>query len=120
MKTILLVEDDDSLRELVGVLLRVEGYEVDEAENGKVALDRLHQMDSLPCLILLDLMMPIMSGPQLLQALNQHERLASLPVIVLSANDPPSDVPRDVPYLRKPVDPYQLATTVREYCGSPQ
>ena len=84
MKAILLVEDNDDIRELYGALLRREGYEVYEAENGQVALEQLHEMHGNPCLVLLDLMMPIMSGPELLKVLHESHRLASLPVVVLS------------------------------------
>lgn len=118
MKTILLVEDDPGMRELVSVLLRIDGYEVDEAENGRDALDRLQQMPELPCLVLLDLMMPVMSGTEMLKELHDNTRLASVPVIVLSANEPPPET-KSLGYLRKPVDPRMLSKTVREHCGAP-
>ncbi|MDB4990025.1 MAG: Transcriptional regulatory protein [Myxococcaceae bacterium] len=89
----MVVEDDDDIRELVAELLRDEGYDVREAENGQRALEQLDSMDKEPCLVLLDLMMPVMSGPQLLRILEQSHRLASLPVVVLSAGGRPEDAP---------------------------
>lgn len=119
MKTILLVEDDDDIRELVGIVLRNDGYEVYEAENGSDALQKLETMPSLPCLLLLDLMMPVMSGPELLQVLSQRKQLASLPVVVLSAGGQPSNAPTATKFLRKPADPKHLLAAVHEVCGSP-
>jgi CheY-like chemotaxis protein len=117
MKPILLVEDNDDIRELYGAVLRREGYEVSEAENGKVALDLLNEMHGTPCLVLLDLMMPIMSGPELLKVLHESHRLAALPVVVLSAGGRESDAPTAAKFIRKPVDAHVLLTVVREFCG---
>lgn len=119
MKTILLVEDDADLREAVGELLRDEGYEVLEAEHGKAALEQLEKMHGQPCLVLLDMMMPIMSGPELLRVLHESHRLASLPIVVLSAGSKASDAPEARKFIRKPADPKVLIAVVREYCGVP-
>jgi CheY-like chemotaxis protein len=120
MKTVLLVEDCDDIRELYGALLRRAGYEVHEAENGKSALDQLHQMRTNPCLVLLDLMMPIMTGVELLKVLDESHRLASMPVVVLSAGGVESDAPQATRFIRKPVKTEVLLTVVREFCGSPE
>jgi two-component system response regulator CpxR len=117
MKAVLLVEDNDDIRELYGAVLRREGYEVHEAENGQEALDRLHQMKGNPCLVLLDLMMPIMSGPELLKVLHESHRLAALPVVVLSAGGQESEAPEAKKFIRKPVDSHLLLTVVKEFCG---
>lgn len=114
MREILLVEDDDDIRELFAELLREAGYKVFEAENGLVALEYLEQSDA-PCLVLLDIMLPVMTGPELLRALHQRNRLASLAVVALSAGGSASDVPEANKFLRKPVDPEQLLRVVREY-----
>jgi CheY-like chemotaxis protein len=116
MRQILLVEDDEDLRELFAEILRDAGYTVDEARNGQVALDHLVGKAE-PCLMLLDLMMPVMSGPELLATLEHEGRCGSLPVIVLSAGGAASDVPRANKFLRKPVSPEQLLEVVGEYCG---
>ncbi|HKP56889.1 MAG TPA: response regulator [Polyangiales bacterium] len=119
MKTILLVEDDPDIRKLVGVVLRKEGYEVIEAEHGEQALEVLGEMRGNPCLVLLDLMMPVMSGPELLKVLHDTHRLAALPVVVLSAGGEPSDAPQAQHFVRKPAAPGVLLALVREFCGSP-
>jgi CheY-like chemotaxis protein len=118
MTSILLVDDNEDLRELYGGLLRREGYVVREAENGKQALALLEYMESEPCLLLLDLMMPVMSGADLLKVLRDSGRLAKQPVIVLSAGSRPADVPEGQLVIRKPVDPRVLISLVRGFCDS--
>ena len=116
MKPILLVEDNDDIREAVAELLRDSGYAVSEAENGLCALDRLREMDEDPCLLLLDLMMPVMSGVELLHVLHKNQRLGSVPVIVVSAGGSSADVPEANKFLHKPVDPEALLRMVDELC----
>jgi ammonium transporter len=82
---ILVVEDDADTRELMTRTLLREGWSVDEAENGLVALERI--ADNLPDLILLDLMMPRMDGFQFIAELQQTPRGPSIPVIVITAKD---------------------------------
>jgi CheY-like chemotaxis protein len=120
MKTILLVEDNEDVRELVGMVLRDGGYEVCEAENGQDALDRLETMSATPCLLLLDLMMPVMGGEELLRILRERNILSALPVVVLSAGGQPSQVPDAKKFIRKPADPNLILDSVREVCGSPE
>jgi CheY-like chemotaxis protein len=82
--SILIIEDDDGVGSSIAHLLRDEGYDVAIATNGRVALDRL-QRDPLPSLILLDLMMPDMDGIEFRVRQLADARLASIPVIVISA-----------------------------------
>ncbi len=81
----LLVEDDTDLRLLTRRLLEKEGWDVSEAENGRVALERLEQ--ALPDLILLDLMMPEMDGFSLVAALQKRDDWRGIPVVVVTAKD---------------------------------
>jgi DNA-binding response OmpR family regulator len=84
--TVLLVEDDDDLRDAIADVLEEAGYRVMLAENGRVALDALHMAERLPHCVLLDLMMPVMDGQDLLRELRNTPRLSTLRVILLSAN----------------------------------
>lgn len=118
-KTILVVEDNEDVRELVGAILRSAGYEVLEAENGLEALVQLETLTEPPCLLLLDLMMPVMSGPELLDALRARRQLASVPVIVFSAGGQPTQAPSAKRFIRKPADPKVLLHAVQEACGAP-
>jgi CheY-like chemotaxis protein len=80
------VDDDDEIRTLVSELLCDEGYRVREAVHGRQAMELLLDARSeLPSLILLDLMMPVMNGLEMLDELASCERLRAIPVIVTTA-----------------------------------
>jgi CheY-like chemotaxis protein len=83
---VMVVEDDAETRELIAEVLRDDGYEVQTAANGAEALATLRADLPRPSLILLDLMMPIMSGWQFLDARLGDKALSSIPVLVLSAD----------------------------------
>ena len=117
MRQVLIVEDDADIREALAENLRDAGYGVREAENGKQALEFLESDAADPCLVLLDLMMPIMNGAELLQALQEGHRLASLPVVVVSAGGSPSEAQGARRFLRKPPNPELLLALVREFCN---
>src|SRR5919206_1695644 len=81
---VLVVEDDFAIRETLRELLEDEGYRVAWAANGKEALARLHER--APRVILLDLMMPVMDGWEFRVAQQRDPALASIPVVVISAD----------------------------------
>jgi signal transduction histidine kinase/DNA-binding response OmpR family regulator len=81
--TVLVIEDDTMASELVAKLLRKEGYIVNEASNGVVALASISR--EIPALILLDLMMPEMDGFQFIEEVKKHEAWRGIPVVVLTA-----------------------------------
>jgi CheY-like chemotaxis protein len=83
--TALLVDDEATIRETVSRALGADGWQVVEAENGRVALDRLAV--ARPSLILLDLMMPVMDGFDFLVELHANPEWRDIPVIVLTAKD---------------------------------
>ncbi|MGZ6253478.1 MAG: response regulator [Candidatus Binataceae bacterium] len=82
--TILVVEDEEESRQALMQILELEGFSTVGASNGAEAMDYLHT-SSRPCLIVLDLNMPVMNGRQLRAALRQVEELATIPVVVVSA-----------------------------------
>jgi PAS domain S-box-containing protein len=82
---VMVVEDDNSIREMMGRILKNAGWQVDLAENGLIALEHLKQ--NLPALILLDLMMPEMDGFEFVSILRQEPSYADIPVVVLTAKD---------------------------------
>ena len=84
MRSVLIVDDDQDIRELLCHLLKSRGYHPFAVNNGREALTYL-EVDPLPCAIVLDLMTPIMSGWDFLNRRSQDERLSQVPVIVLSA-----------------------------------
>lgn len=84
MKKILVVDDDASIRKLIVVYLTREGYAVTEAANGEGALDQMRRGEI--DLVLLDLMMPVVSGWDVLRERSGERNLLEIPVIVVSAN----------------------------------
>ncbi|MDQ3565570.1 MAG: response regulator [Pseudomonadota bacterium] len=82
---VLVVEDQADLRALMRRMLEQEGWVVAEAENGRVALDRV--AENRPELIVLDLMMPEMDGFSFLEVLRQHEGWRAIPIVVVTAKD---------------------------------
>lgn len=114
--TVFIVEDDVDTREMLGRFLELEGYRVESAANGKVALERL-DAGAPVCVILLDLMMPVMDGWQFRREQVQHAALADIPVIVVSAagRDRIQQIDANA-YLSKPVDLDELLERVTEYC----
>ncbi len=99
---VLIVDDDRDSRETARMVLEDEGYSVDVASNGRVALERLRSFP-LPTLILVDLMMPVMDGPSLLGELEASAEHAGIPVVVMTASSPDSRTSGlRYPLLRKP------------------
>jgi len=103
-RRVMVVEDDRDIRESLQDLLEIEGYAVTTAENGRDALERLRRMEA-PSVILLDLMMPVMSGDELLHVLRGDDALRSIPVLVVSAWTDEASKVRDLAqgFLRKPI-----------------
>lgn len=94
---VLIVEDDDEVREILRELLVLEGYSVAVAVDGREALDRVAQ--ELPMVILTDLNMPSVDGWELLRALRSDARLAAVPVLIMTSDE---HVPSGYPLLKKP------------------
>lgn len=118
---ILIVDDDTSIRAALSEILEDEGYTVSNASNGQEALRYLRQQPQAPCLILLDLMMPIMNGWDFRQVQQQDPQLSTIPVVVISADNNVSQKARTVGangYLQKPINIPRLLNVVREYCYS--
>ena len=119
VKTILVVDDDDSTVELLAQLLELEGYAVLTASNGKEALESASR--TVPGLIVTDQMMPIMTGAELFRALKSSPRLRQVPVILITSAPPAAA--RDLHWtelIRKPLDLEALLRSVhrvlREGC----
>lgn len=108
---ILLVDDDDDVRDIMADLLQEEGYEIAHASNGREALSK---MDWAPSLILLDLMMPVMNGDEFLAHLHEHGLGNGVPVILISAQRPSAlAASRARCVLQKPVSMDALLSVVQ-------
>src|SRR4051794_8877673 len=117
MAEVLIVEDDPDTREMLERFLELEGFAVRSAANGQDALQALAG-DRRPSVIVLDLMMPVMNGWQFREAQRQHPTLSSIPVIVVTAAGPRSEIPAIAAdgWLSKPVDLERLLTTINALC----
>ena len=122
MKTkILVVEDELSQREALAEVLSRLGYEVQCAANGSEALELMRHSESLPGLILLDLMMPVMDGWEFRAEQRRDQTLAEVPVVVLSAlDDTAQRVVQDgaAAFLSKPLHWQALLPVVERFCGT--
>ena len=115
--TIMLVEDDDEARGLFAEILETEGFNVIGFSNGRDALEHLRKA-ALPCLMILDVQMPVMNGAELRSAMLQDRRLAKIPAVIVSAFAQPANTANLslAKVLRKPVDVAALLNVVRQYC----
>jgi CheY-like chemotaxis protein len=115
--TVLIVEDEEDLREMMREALERKGYRVVTAQEGEDALKKIDGIDQL-CLVLLDLLMPGMNGWDFFAKMRERPELAQVPVIVHSSasSRAPAGVTR---VLQKPILFDRLISVVREYCDSP-
>lgn len=115
LKTILIIEDERVIADILSTVLQDEGYEVHIAANGKEGLATLKTVH--PDLVLCDLMMPIADGKVVGHAMTSNPSLSSIPLIFMSAGGyPPSDPGiRYSDFLRKPFDLNQLIDLVERW-----
>ena len=117
-KSILVVEDDDSIRTSMIEILEMEGYSTFSATNGQEALDILKAGEiPKPCLVLLDMMMPIMNGREFLDNIMKDTLLAPIPVLIVSAVADPANSKGSVGFLKKPIDLDTILEIVSRYCS---
>ena len=115
---VLVIDDSADTRDALRVLLELEGYRVETAENGQHGLDQL-RAGLRPCLIVLDLMMPVKDGVQFRREQLAIPELAQIPIVVYSARrqaDADTKTLGEVAYVKKPVDFDELLALVRQYC----
>jgi two-component system response regulator CpxR len=106
---ILIVEDDELIREELAILVRDHGYRVETAANGQEALRRL---ESGPVgLVLLDLMMPVMSGWQLAESMHRSPDLSSVPILTITAARTSHRAPPGLVFI-KPLDPDRIMAAI--------
>lgn len=111
-QTILIVEDDEDLRHLLKTSLALAGYDVREASDGLEALHKLDQ--SPPDLVVLDIMLPQISGLIVRQEIAAHALTREIPVVIITGSATQFDPTDSACILRKPISPDQLVITVRD------
>jgi CheY-like chemotaxis protein len=122
LSTILVVDDDPGTRSLLRLIFETAGHEVLEAPHGKAALE-LIRPNSVPDVVVTDLMMPVLSGAELIEQLRSEQRTAAIPVVVVSAS---SDAARTLEasglvqaVVRKPFDVYALVGGIEKVANPP-
>ena len=115
-KYVLLVEDDLDIREVLVDILSDWGYQVVAVNDGRAALDALARRQPPPCVALVDLMMPVMDGIELVSRMRADITLSRIPVVITSAT--PTSAPGGVAAVfAKPLDLDRLHDAVRTLCG---
>lgn len=121
-KRLLIIDDDESLREIFTLMMTKAGYRVFEAEDGVVGLARMKAFR--PHLVVLDLMMPRLSGFEVIHRM-QSEGLGDIPVVVITgfSQSASEQVVRQEPnvleFLRKPIEYAKLTELIGRLLGSP-
>jgi two-component system, OmpR family, response regulator CpxR len=116
---VLVVEDDIDIRESLMGFLEDNGYETVGAVHGQDALQKLGGTGERPCMILLDLMMPVMDGRTFLEQQLQQPALSQIPVLIVSASRDAEQTAKDMHtagHLAKPLNLKQLLAIVRSHC----
>ncbi len=114
--TILVVEDDKGIQDAMKIALEYEGYKVLTADNGKQGIEILNKV-SKPCLILLDLLMPVMNGVEFIEEMGKQLILATIPVVIVTAYGDQAKTIVSKGVVEKPIQLNVLLEKVREWCG---
>ncbi len=113
---VLVVEDDQDIRELIADILASEGFPVEQAANGAEALHKM-KTGYEPDVVLTNLLMPLMDGYQLNAELKRHQGWSAIPTIVMTAGKARPSALADVEVvLQKPVDLEHLLAKVKQAC----
>jgi CheY-like chemotaxis protein len=121
-KTVLIIEDEEDAAELFAEMMRVSGFRVAKTSSSTPALALITQ--EKPVVVLLDIMMPEISGLDILRKMRRDPALMNIPVIVVSAKGMPTDIKNSMEagasmYLTKPVGFLELREAVDRALGNP-
>ena len=109
---VLIVDDDDHIRETLSELVEMAGCRARGATNGAEALEIL--AGGLPCLIILDLLMPVMSGQELVEAMRRVPAFAAVPIVI--STSAPDRAPAGLPVIPKPIDIDRVLDWLKRAC----
>jgi CheY-like chemotaxis protein len=115
-RAVLILDDDRDVAQTIQELVEDQGFRAIHASNGREALALLEKMH--PCLMLIDVFMPVMNGVEFLKVVRSNDALAGIPrVLMTAANDQMIGVKEDAPVLYKPVDFESLKRILHKYCA---
>lgn len=117
-RAVLIVDDDEDIRQILADILRSEGYDSAMAADGREALQYLERHPP-PCTILLDLMMPVMDGWEFARAARANPKFAEIPIIIMSAHVSARQASTTLSayaFLEKPLDMDRLLGLVEKAC----
>ncbi|MDX8387804.1 MAG: ATPase, T2SS/T4P/T4SS family [Ghiorsea sp.] len=117
--TVLMIDDSKSIRSLVGFILKAEGYDIIEAEDGRKGLSLLQQAASSLSIVIVDYDMPNMSGPEFIQEVRRQSKYDDIPIVLLTSRQDEDDEVLGLDsgaddYIVKPVEPMKLQARVRK------
>jgi DNA-binding response OmpR family regulator len=120
-KTVLIIEDEEDAAELFAEMMRISGFRVLKTSKSAPAISMMNE--DKPDIVLLDIMMPEVSGLDILRQMRRDPNLASIPVIVVTAKSMPADIKNGMEagastYLTKPVGFQELKEAVEQTLGS--
>ena len=113
-KTVLVVDDEEGICDTLRDVFEDEGYSVGVATNGALALAILKELSPKPCIVILDLLMPVLDGNAVYRAMKADPTLANIPVVISTSD--PSRAPSGVLIMRKPIVLEVLLGVVRKSC----
>lgn len=114
-RTVLIVEDEESIRQVLQMMLELENFHVLVAANGREAITQLAESATAPDLILLDLMMPVMNGWEFVDAIRKDGKFSSIPIIVVTAFRDKAETIKADDIIFKPIDFDVLVQTIQKY-----
>ena len=115
-KIVLVIEDNKEIQDSLKMALETEDYTVFTADNGKEGLELLTKIPT-PCLILLDLLMPVMNGWEFIEAISTDLMFSMIPVVVVSALADKKDAIKIDGYIQKPIELNSLLEILRKHCS---
>jgi CheY-like chemotaxis protein len=116
-KKLLIVEDDEAIRQMMQDVLEIEGYEILSAADGGEGIKLLNSSSETPCVIILDMMMPNVNGWQFLDEQRVNPKFSGIPVIVCSAYTESAKAVRPSAFVEKPVQLPKLTQAVKAFCA---
>ncbi len=116
-RNVLVIEDEESIRQMIQDVLELHGYNVFTASNGAEGISLLSEIVPEPCVVLLDLMMPGTNGWQFLDVQRNTPAFSKIPVVVCSAYKESAKSIHPSAFVEKPIQLKSLLGTVRKFCA---